>query len=106
MNQRVLSIALAAALSVPIVGCSGGGFDPASKIKGLRVLAVQKEVASVTSDKGLADAYGVPGQPIQLKMLYVDQKSTPDNPRPIQIAWFGDQWPFQCFNPPADAYSG
>jgi hypothetical protein len=91
------------------------GFDAGSKIKGLRILAVQKQVAGAPTPQGHPDAYGVPGQRVDLTMLYVDEKSTPEHPRDIDVMWFGDPQrvggtsiPFavSCFNPPGDLYYG
>jgi hypothetical protein len=107
MHPRNLfrSIVVLVAASAALGGCGGRGFDPASKIKGLRVLAVKKEVLGVMTDQGHPDAYGAPGQRVSLNMLYVDEKSTEEHKRPIQIQWFG-QAPFNCFNPPGDLYAG
>jgi hypothetical protein len=67
--------------------CGGTSFDPASKITGLRVLAVQKD-----------PAYPAPGESVSLKLLYWDGKSSQNGGRDIQICFFG------CINPPADLY--
>src|SRR5439155_13304884 len=45
--------------------CGGAGFEPSSKIKGLRVLALQKE-----------PAYPHPGETVDLKLLYWDGKAS------------------------------
>jgi hypothetical protein len=77
---------------VPLVSflwaaCGGGGFEPASKIKGLRVLALQKE-----------PAYPHPGETVDLKLLYWDGKAAEGSPRKLQFTFF------QCDNPPGDFY--
>ena len=68
--------------------CGGGGFEPSSKIKGLRVLALQKE-----------PAYPHPGETVDLKLLYWDGKSE-NSTRKVQLTFF------QCDNPPGDLYYG
>jgi hypothetical protein len=86
--QRGLS-ALALGFVV-LAGCEPG-FDPPSRVTGLRVLAVQPEPAS-----------GSPGVPVQLSMLVADGKTEPDEPmRPLQIAWL-----LGCHNPPTRLYFG
>jgi hypothetical protein len=69
--------------------CGGAGFEPASKIQGLRVLALQKE-----------PAYPHPGETVDLKLLYWDGKTSESSPRKIQFNFF------QCDNPPGDFYYG
>src|SRR5262249_17027653 len=69
--------------------CGGGGFEPASKIKGVRVLATQKEPASPH-----------PGEAVDLKLLYWDGKATEGSARKIRFDFF------QCDNPPGDLYYG
>src|SRR3954453_634772 len=69
--------------------CGGTGFEPASKIKGLRVLALQKQ-----------PAYPHPGETVELKLLYFDGKVSDANPRKLELNFF------QCDNPPADLYYG
>jgi hypothetical protein len=65
------------------------GFDPPSKVKQLRVLAVRSEPAS-----------GSPGATVDLEMLVADGKSTPGEPeRPLEMAWF-----LGCHNPPSRLY--
>jgi hypothetical protein len=88
-RASVLSILLlgcAAALG----GCGTKDYDSASKVKTLRVLAVQK-----------SPAYGVPSGTVALKMLYWDGKG--DGARPIQSLWLGRP-PFACYDPPGDLY--
>jgi hypothetical protein len=81
-----------ALIVVPLVSflwaaCGGGGFEPASKIKGLRVLALQKE-----------PAYPHPGETVDLKLLYWDGKAAEGSTRKLQFTFF------QCDNPPGDFY--
>ena len=69
-------------------GCQPG-FDPPSKVAGLRILAVQ-------ADKPYANA----GESVTFEMTYTDGLD-PANPRNVQIAWIGG-----CFDPPGDLYYG
>lgn len=86
------SVALLAlgALLGPAVG-SGcqPGFDPPSKVEGLRIFGVE-------ADKPYASG----GDSVTFTMTYADGLD-PANPRAIQIAWLGG-----CFDPPGDAYYG
>jgi hypothetical protein len=73
-----------------LAGCEPG-FEPQSKISGLRVLAVQPEPAS-----------GSPGATVALDMLIADGKTEPgEPPRPRQVAWM-----LGCHNPPTRFYYG
>jgi hypothetical protein len=78
---------------LPLVGsflwaaCGSPGFEPASKVKGLRVLALQKE-----------PPYPHPGETVDLKLLYWDGKTDETAPRKVQFNFF------QCDNPPGDLY--
>src|SRR5260221_5953063 len=74
-------VALAAA------SCGGAGFDPPEKIKGLRVLAVQKD-----------NPYPHPGDEVNLKLLYWDAKAQDGSPRDIDVRFF------PCVNPRGDLY--
>lgn len=76
----LLTAALAAA------ACNGASFTPASQIKSLRVLAVQKQ-----------PAYPAPNQSADLRLLYWDGRERASSP-PIQVCFFN------CFNPEADLY--
>src|SRR5262245_30449568 len=60
-----------------LAACGGGGFEPASKIKGLRVLALQKDHPYPHVDDGQ----------INLKLLYWDGASKPDRPRNLSFAF-------------------
>src|ERR1041384_5286872 len=75
-------------LALALAACGGGGFEPASKIKGLRVLAIQKDHPYPHVDDGQ----------INLKLLYWDGASTTDRPRNVSFAFF------PCYNPPGDLY--
>jgi hypothetical protein len=68
-------------------GCGGAGFEPPSKIQGLRVLALQKE-----------PAYARPEETVQLKMLYWDGKVSEGSSRNLAFNFF------QCDDPPGDLY--
>jgi hypothetical protein len=76
--------ALASALAL---SCGGEDFDPASKLTGVRILAVR-------SDKSFAK----PGDTVNLEMLAVDARA--EKPRPMNVAWI----PFPCVNPPRDLF--
>jgi hypothetical protein len=82
------------ALAVPALAsflwaaCGGSGFEPSSKIKGLRVLALQKE-----------PPYPRPGETVDLHLLYWDGKSE-SSTRKVQFTFL------QCDNPPGDLYYG
>lgn len=70
--------------------CGGEDFEPASRIQGVRVLAVKKSAP-----------YAKPGEKVELEILYWDGKSDPDDQRPIDVTWFGG-----CKNPAGDLYYG
>jgi hypothetical protein len=87
MRRSLLPLGFGLAL---LAGCEPG-FDPPSKIEGLRVLAVRPEPAS-----------GSPGVPVALSMLVADGKTEPEEPaRPLQIVWL-----LGCHNPPTRLYYG
>lgn len=77
--RRTLPLVLLALAS----GC-GPGFDPASEVKTLRVLAVEKE-----------EPYPVAGSSVMLRMLWDDPKQRDS----IELAWSPP-----CVNPPSDTY--
>src|SRR5437879_6244102 len=86
-------IALLASLSLA-VACGGAGFEPASKVKGLRILAVEKD-----------SPYAPPADPsapnddvVNLRLLYWDGKATTAGPRDVKFDFF------RCVNPPGDLY--
>lgn len=81
-----LSPALGLAALPFMLGCTGG-FEPPSKLDGLRVLAVRPEPAS-----------GAPGETVTLEMLHADGERR-EPPRAIEIAWLGG-----CHNPPSRLY--
>jgi len=72
---------------VASLGCSPD-FDSPSRLKSLRVLAVQKD-----------KPYARPGDTVTLKML-LDDPAHPE-PRGVKIGWFAG-----CVNPPGDLYAG
>jgi hypothetical protein len=76
-------------LPLALTTCGGATFDDPSKIKGLRVLAVQKSAP-----------YPKPGDQVNLKLLFWDGKSTEDNPRNVLVAIS----PIPCENPKGDLY--
>jgi hypothetical protein len=87
MRRVLLPLTLGALV---FAGCEPG-FEPQSKIEGLRVLAVQPEPAS-----------GSPGATVALSMLIADGKTEPEEPaRPRQVAWM-----LGCHNPPTRFYYG
>lgn len=87
--MRTSLVSLAAGV-VALAGCEPG-FEPPSKVEGLRVLAVRPEPAS-----------GSPGVTARLRMLVADGKTEPAHPaRPLQIAWL-----LGCHNPPTRLYYG
>ena len=106
LRSLLLPFAAATALIAPALasGC-GGGFDPISKIDGMRVLAVAvtKPPSGGSTDDG--GSYAQPGEEVTFKMAYhdgfVDPKDPEAPPRKTQIAWLGG-----CFDPPGDAYYG
>jgi hypothetical protein len=76
--------AVVAALLALGSGC-GAEFDPGSELRGLRVLAVKKNVP-----------YARPGEGVDLTMLWYDAEP---GRAPPQIAWLA-----VCENPPADLF--
>jgi hypothetical protein len=81
------TLAWASWLLVASAGCGGASFEPASKIQGLRVLALQKQ-----------PPYAKPGETVDFKLLYWDGKSTEASPRNLEFNFFS------CSNPPGDLY--
>src|SRR5882672_72142 len=87
-TSRFVRAAAAAALAlVAAAGCGGAGFEPASKIQGLRVLALQKE-----------PAYAHPDETVQMKLLFWDGKVGEGSSRKIAFDFL------QCDDPPGDLY--
>ncbi|HKQ68987.1 MAG TPA: hypothetical protein VJT73_06600 [Polyangiaceae bacterium] len=87
-SLRWKGMALLALSATAALGCGGAGFDPQEKIKGLRILAVEKD-----------KPYPAPGDDVELKLLYWDGKSTETDRRKIQVGFV------TCApNPPADLY--
>ncbi len=83
MRRLLLAISC---LFVVALSCSPG-FDPPSKVEGLRILAVT------------ADApYAHPGQKVTMRMTVADG-AHPTDPRGIQIVWLGG-----CIDPEGDQY--
>jgi hypothetical protein len=88
--MRRASLLFAILVAAALGGCGTKDYNSASKIRTLRVLAVQK-----------SPAYGQPSGTVDLRMLYWDGKG--DGARPIQSLWLGRP-PFACYDPPGDLY--
>jgi hypothetical protein len=82
-------VALSCVVGPAIAGGCQPGFDPPSKVNGLRVLAV-------SADKPYAKA----GEAVTFDLTYSDGLD-PSSPRNVQIAWIGG-----CFDPQGDLYYG
>ena len=93
------TIALLALSATATAACGGAGFDTPEKIKGLRILAVQKD-----------KPYPKPGEEVTLKLLYWDGKAKEGSPRNLEVDFFpkdpktGALVP--CVNPTGDLYYG
>src|SRR5882672_2850613 len=87
--QWFRTIASLGLLALLTTGCGGAGFDPPQTIKGLRVIAVQKD-----------NPVPHPGDEVNLKLLYWDAKAQEGSPRDIKVNFF------PCVNPPGDLYYG
>jgi hypothetical protein len=86
---------LLAILGAALAACSGTGFEKQSLIKGVRVLAVQKE-----------PAYPRPGETVSLTMLYWDGKQSQSGRSAVQVLWIGGDANWSCINPKGDLYYG
>ena len=86
------SLTLAAWVALVLSGCGGASFDDPSKIKGLRVLAVQKSAP-----------YPKQGEQVNIKLVFWDGKSTEESPRNIVVLFLSDLLGL-CVNPPGDLY--
>lgn len=75
-----------APLLLGAIGCATD-FDPPSQVRGVRILATRAD-----------RPYAPPGARVQLEVLAVDGRATPE-PR-LEVAWF----PEPCINPERDAY--
>jgi hypothetical protein len=82
-------LAFFAWLPLALTTCGGAAFDEPSQIKGLRVLAVQKN-----------PPYPKAGDEVEVKLLFWDAKSSEDNPRDIHVFFAKDA----CENPKGDLY--
>src|SRR5450432_1549069 len=85
--QFIRTIAALSVVALTANGCGGAGFDPQDKIKGLRVLALQKD-----------NPYPNPGDQVNIKLLYWDGKAQEGSPRKINVQAVG------CINDKADLY--
>jgi len=92
---ELLGLALAGALAVAVVGgvagsaCAPAGFDSATKIESVRILA-----SRVDDDK----SYARPGDTVTLEALTVDGRANPTPP--AALYWI----PYLCENPLDDLY--
>jgi hypothetical protein len=87
---------LLALLCVALASCGATGFDKPSVVKGVRILAVQKE-----------PAYPHPGETVNLTMLFWDGKRSQTGRSPVQVLWIGgDANGWNCINPKGDLYYG
>ena len=86
------SLTLVACVGLAFTGCGGASFDDPSKIKGLRVLAVQKSAP-----------YPKQGEQVNIKLVFWDGKSTEESPRDIVVLFLSDLLGL-CVNPPGDLY--
>lgn len=106
LRSLLLPLAAGAALIAPAVasGC-GGGFDPISKVDGLRVLSVAVSREPTTEDPTTGGSYAHPDDTVTFKMTSYDGFIDPENPdaptRKLTTVWLGG-----CFDPPGDAYYG
>ena len=78
---------LPAVLALALASCGGPGFDPASLVEGVRLLAIR-------ADK----PYAAPGDTVSMEVLAFDARST--RPAPMRTFWV----PVVCPDPPGDAY--
>jgi hypothetical protein len=76
------------ATGVVASACNGASFTPASQIKSLRVLAVQK-----------APPYAMPEMSVDVRLLFWDGKADPSNPRALEVCFYD-----ACENPAGDLY--
>jgi hypothetical protein len=90
MDRASLLFSILVGFASALGGCGTKDYSSASKVRTLRVLAVQK-----------SPAYGKPDGTVDLTMLYWDGKG--DGARPIQSLWLGRP-PFACYDPPGDLY--
>jgi hypothetical protein len=92
LGALALSVLGAPATASLSAGCAAG-FDPASKVSSLRVLAVTP-----------SNPYPEPGETIKFTMTFHDGYEDPEEgavTRPITVLWLGG-----CFDPPSDQYFG
>jgi len=82
-------LALVAWLPLALTTCGGASFDEQYRIKGLRVLAVQKSAPYPKEDED-----------VTVSLLFWDGKSTEDNPRNVRVYFARET----CENPKGDLY--
>ncbi len=106
LRSLLFPVAACVALIAPAVasGC-GGGFDPVSKVDGLRVLSVAVSREPTPADPTTGGSYAHPDDKVTFKMTSYDGFIDPANPdaptRTLQTVWLGG-----CFDPAGDAYYG
>ena len=106
LRSLVVPLSALTALIAPAVasGC-GGGFDPISKIDGLRVLSVAVSREATTQDPTTGGSYAHPDEKVTFTMTSDDGFIDPAHPsapkRQLQTLWLGG-----CFDPAGDAYYG
>ncbi|MEP7127176.1 MAG: hypothetical protein ABJE95_39950 [Byssovorax sp.] len=106
LRSLLFPVLAGAALVAPAVtsGC-GGGFDPISKVDGLRVLSVAVSRAPTTADPTTGGSYAHPDDEVTFEMTSYDGFVDPANPdaptRALQTVWLGG-----CYDPDGDAYYG
>ena len=104
LRSVLFPAAACVALVAPAVtsGC-GGGFDPISKVDGLRVLAVAVSREPTAADPTTGGSYAHPDDKVTFTMTSYDGFIDPANPdaptRKLQIVWLGG-----CVDPDGDAY--
>jgi hypothetical protein len=96
--RKTLALAVAVAALTPVsvglvalvgVACGPSGFDPASLIESVRILASQSD-----------QPYAQPGATVRSQLLAVDGRPDAGSLEPMRLFWL----PFVCVNPPNDAY--
>jgi hypothetical protein len=93
-SRRHARFGTIAVFCAALAACGGTGFEKPSVVKGVRILAVQKE-----------PAYPRPGETVNLTMLYWDGKRSQSGRSPVQVLWLGGgATGWNCINPKGDLY--